>query len=51
MAQQQQNTTRTQNQFENPLFREIHKNTWLKKISPANSKKVKRNNTKNLIVN
>ena len=26
--------------FENPMFREIHKNTWLKKISPSNSKKV-----------
>ncbi|ENN74324.1 hypothetical protein HUJ04_012606 [Dendroctonus ponderosae] len=25
--------------FENPMFREIHKNTWLKKISPSNPKK------------
>lgn len=25
--------------FENPMFREIHKNTWLKKISSSNPKK------------
>ncbi|CAH0561998.1 unnamed protein product [Brassicogethes aeneus] len=31
----------TQTPFENPMFREIHKNTWLKRISPANSKKKK----------
>lgn len=26
--------------FDNPLFREIHKNTWLKKVNPSDPKKV-----------
>ncbi|XP_060515821.1 uncharacterized protein LOC132695535 isoform X2 [Cylas formicarius] len=30
---------RSQQSFENPMFREIHKNTWLKKVSPNNTKK------------
>lgn len=29
-------------QFNNPLFREIHKNTWLKKVPNNESKKVSR---------
>ncbi|XP_076260938.1 uncharacterized protein LOC143196885 [Rhynchophorus ferrugineus] len=29
----------TSQPFENPMFREIHKNTWLKKISPSSPKK------------
>ncbi|KAJ8933012.1 hypothetical protein NQ314_014250 [Rhamnusium bicolor] len=39
MAEQNLVPTQTQIQFENPMFREIHKNTWLKRIS-TNSKKV-----------
>lgn len=29
-------------QFNNPLFREIHKNTWLKKVPKNESKKVRK---------
>lgn len=41
MAEQNLVPTQTQIEFQNPMFREIHKNTWLKRISSTNSKKVR----------